>query len=334
MIANNSQVSRPITAGWVFDLEDGYQKLLRGPRSHPQPVNALVFELIEEEIDGAMVPLPAVRELEVVLSPGGYYLFFGRELLPEGGRRVLALVSGRRYRLRIRGPVYQTMEFDVPYPMPERRIVPGNPDPWAAFSRSLEPAATYPFPGAAGYRPAEDPLGCGGSITPSATGATRLRGSLLHPDGSGREGATVIVTGRSNEYKVGPDGQWVLWFRPGDTAITGLHTVTITLPDGSNASVAGVCVARGHETSLPATALRGQVLRRGLGVTGATIAIAGFSGTVTTAADGAWWYYFLPNQGNVTNVNVTATLPDGASLSQGTLIRSRGTVVVPSFVFP
>lgn len=327
--------SRAHSAGWIIDLEDAYLRERQGSRAHPRPVDVLIFELVGEDTGGGMVALTPPRELEMIRNHGGYYLFYGREVLPGDRRQALPLVEGRLYRLRVRGLFYQTLEFDVRFPMPERRVVPGAPDPWAAYSQALQAAATYPFPGAPGYRPEDDPLGCGGSLRPAGGGATRLRGGLYRPDGRGLARATITVVGRSNVYTVADDGQWVLWFPPDDPTVTGLHTVTITLPDGGGQIlVPGVCVARGHETSLPATALRGRVMRRGVGVAGAAVAVAGFPDTVTSAATGDWWYYFLPNQADVPVVAVTVTLPDGATQTQNAFIRSRGTAVVPSFVFP
>jgi hypothetical protein len=216
---------------------------------------------------------------------------------------------------------------------PQQRDNPGDPDPWAEFSRLLEPASAYPFPYAARYRPEADMGPCGASVLPTVSGATRLRGGLFHPNGRGWEGSTVEIAGRSNRYTVGPDGQWVLWFDPGDSSLTGLHTITITLPDGTDSSVPDICVVRGRETSLPATALRGYVLRDGIGIEGAEIEVSSFTEPVVTRKDGAWWYYFLPNQ-EEQDVTITASLPGGESLPANTRIKRRGTVVVPSFQFP
>jgi hypothetical protein len=313
-------------AVWIFDLEDGYQKRLQGPAAHPRPFEPLSFELTGQESGGVMADLPWPRELVVITNASGYHLFYGQERLPDDSQRAFTLAPGR-YRIRVRGPYYQPLELTVPLPMPSP-----DPDPWAAFSGELEPAGAYPFPPVARYRPESDPGPCGSAAPPTVSAATRLRGGLFHPDGRGLEGATVEIIGRSNRYTVGADGGWVLWFDPGDAGITGLHTVTITLPGGGDASVAGVCVVRGRETSLPATALRGWVLRDGVGVAGASVAVSGFAETVATRGDGAWWYYFLPNQAE-RDVTVTATLPDGAALPADTRIKSGGTIVVPSFQF-
>jgi hypothetical protein len=325
--------TRTFEAVWIFDLEDAYLKRLCGDNAHPRPLEPLIFELTGQEIGGVMEDLPVPRELVITVNPSGFHLFFGQERLADDWLRAFSLPPGR-YLVRIRSPYYQPLEFSLPLPMPSlRRDDPSDPDPWAEFSRLLEPAGAYPFPSAARYRSEEDPGPCGASVTPSASAATRLRGGLFHSDGRGLKGSMVEIAGRSNTYRVGPDGQWVLWFDPGDDTLTGLHTVIITLPGGADASVPEVCVVRGKETSLPATALRGYVLQNGIGAEGAEIEVSGFAEAVATQADGAWWYYFLPNQAEQ-DITITATLPDGSSQSADTRIISRGTVFVPSFQFP
>lgn len=318
-------------AVWIFDLVDAYLKRLRGPDSHPRPVTPLVFELTAWEAGGLMAPLPGAREpqLAVIANAGGYHLFFGKEQLEDGSQRPLLLDDGT-YRVRISAPGYQPAELAVTLPASD----PADPnaDPWTVFRAELQPASGYPFPRAPRYQD-DEATPCGAGVPPASPAATLLRGGLFHTDGRGWDGATVEIAGRSNTYIVGDDGQWVLWFEPGDDSITGRYTVTFTLPDGATVEAHDVCVVRGRETSLPTTALRGWVLRNGVGLPGATIEVTGYADTVTTRENGSWWYFFLPDEPDQENVRVVATLPDAESMLRMIRIKSRGTVVVPSFTF-
>jgi hypothetical protein len=317
-------------AVWIFDLVDAYLKRLHGPDSHPRPVMPLVFELTGRKVGGATMPLPGgYEQLVMIANASGYHLFFGREQLDDRSQRLLLLEDGV-YSVRISGPGYQPVELDVT--LPARDLDDPTSDPWKVFRIELEPASGYPFHHARRYRD-DGGTPCGDGVPPAPAAATLLRGSLFHTDGRGWKGATVEIAGRSNTYTIGDDGQWVLWFAVGDDGITGRHTVTFTLPDATVSEAHNVCVVRGRETSLPATALRGWVLRNGVGVPGATIEVTGYAKTVTTREDGSWWYFFLPNELDQENVRVVSTLPDGESMLRMTRIRSRGTVVVPSFTF-
>ncbi len=67
---------------------------------------------------------------------------------------------------------------------------------------------------------------------------------------------------------------------------------------------------------------------------GATVAVGARQETTTSGDDGRWSYYFALNQ-PAEIVDVTATLPNGASQTQsGIEIRRRATVLVPTFAFP
>ena len=72
----------------------------------------------------------------------------------------------------------------------------------------------------------------------------------------------------------------------------------------------------------------------GLAVQGAQVTVGGFPNAARTDLNGAWSYYFLPDQADV-EVAVTATLPDGTIATQDAIqVQRRGTVVVPTFNFP
>jgi hypothetical protein len=133
-------------------------------------------------------------------------------------------------------------------------------------------------------------------------------------------------------YITDTTGQWVLPF--GDsTQPIGAVTVRVTLPDGTTVDAANVCVARGRETRLGVTALGGAVQRAGRGVAGAVITVAGHPGQTVSREGGAWTYYFGPGPAPAA-VDVTATLPDGASKTQTNVaVTPRATAPGPLFQF-
>jgi hypothetical protein len=325
--------TRTFQAVWIFDLVDGYLKELHGSQAHPRPGSHLFFDVVgKADENGDIVPLPVTRRLVTTVNRSGYHLWFGEERLHDGARRRLVLEPGC-YDVRVRSFLYQELPLKVALPMPDGQpTAPSPPDRCLDFEGVLSPSSQYPFPAAACYRAEDDGGVCGASARPVVAGATRLRGVLLTPSGQGMQRAEVKVDGTSNTYRVGADGQWVLWFPPDDASITGLHTVSIKPLEGPPLTVDAVCVVHGHETSLPATALRGHVLVNGRGAPGTEVSLAGFAETVKTQSDGSWWYYFLPNQQEETIV-ITVTLPDGRRLSEEETVKSRRTVVVPSFRF-
>jgi hypothetical protein len=80
--------------------------------------------------------------------------------------------------------------------------------------------------------------------------------------------------------------------------------------------------------------LRGWVVARGHGIKGATVQVQAHPSQTRTLADGSWFYYFGLDQSTPDNVNVTAVLPDGRTLTQNQTIKPRATVIVPRFEFP
>jgi hypothetical protein len=71
----------------------------------------------------------------------------------------------------------------------------------------------------------------------------------------------------------------------------------------------------------------------GVPIAGATVSVGGQPGSTRSQMDGGWFYFFRPDQ-TATAVTVTATLPDGRSLSRGGVpVQPRSTVVVQSFRF-
>jgi hypothetical protein len=209
-------------------------------------------------------------------------------------------------------------------------------DPFTPIAVDLIPGRAYPFPSSAPFSLQDASDGCPSEPPPGLKGLTLLRGMLYSPEGQGLAGATVQVEERSNIYTVGADGQWVLWFRESldePEELTGLQTVRFDLPDSSTMMIPNVCVVRGRATYLPVTALRGWVRRDGLAVPGAQVTVGGFPSATQTDLNGAWNYYFRPDQADA-EVSVTATLLDGTNATQDPIqVRRRGTVVVPAFNF-
>jgi hypothetical protein len=339
---------RTLAATLIFNLEDSYLRERLGPRAHPRPYEPLRFWLVAREAPGPREVYSAPRELVITRNPSGYHLFFGHEWLAHGSRKQrrthhMELAPGT-YRVRVTSPLYQTEEQSVVLPLPNLNARdPGNPDPalrdpLAQYTFALRPGYAYPFPDTYPIR-LDDPDICPDAPPPGRRGPTLLYGSLYTPDGRGITGATVRVDGSPAMYQTDASGQWVLWFREPQAndpnpAPTGPVTVHVTMPDSSVVDVPNVCVVRGCSTSLGQAALRGWVLRQGISVGGATIAVSGQQATITSRPDGGWAYYFGLNQPDAV-VSVTATLPDGASQTQnGIEVRHRATVMVPTFVFP
>jgi|GEM_PF-2660272 len=345
---------RTLAATLIFNLEDSYARERLGPRAHPRPYEPLRFFLVARLSPGPREDYTPPRELAITRNPSGYHLFFGEELLPSNSRNRLAgrsratrrldLAPGT-YLVRVTSPLYQTEERPVVVPMPNLNASdPSSPDPAlrdpvAQYTFAMRPSYVYPFPDRYPLR-VDDPDDCP-DAPPGRHGPTLLAGSLRTTDGRGLADATVRVQNLTESYRTDASGQWVLWFPDPppnglDPLASGPVTVRFTLPGEPprDVDVAGVCVVRGCSTSLAQAALRGWVLRQGIGVVGATIAVTGRQETSTTGADGGWTYCFDLNQPGET-VDVTASLPNGASQTRsGIEIRRRATVLVPTFTFP
>lgn len=353
---------RRLVATLILNTEDSFLRARLGPRAHPRPYEPLRFWLV-----GKVAPEPSEafgppREMVITRNPSGYHLFFGEEWLSndvaargsramgrEGGqraRRRMALTPGT-YLVRVTSPLYQDEQRPVVLPVPNLNLRDsGSPDPalrdpLAPYTFMLRPSYAYPFPDRYPVR-VDDPDECPEAM-PGRLGPTLLFGGLYTPEGRGLEGASVQVPTLTERYRIGADGQWVLWFpeppRNGnDPLLLGPPTVRFTLPGPAavDVDVPGVCVVRGCTTSLNQTALRGWVLQQGIGVSGATVAVAGQESTVRTDAQGGWRYYFDLNQPTSnTVVSISVTLPDGSSRSRDNIgVRRRATVTVPSFTFP
>jgi hypothetical protein len=253
------------------------------------------------------VDLDEDLELDVVHNAAGFGLFYGNAG-PAGADTPRRLDDGTYVVRVLAGGVYQPVE------RPD--IVLPTPSP--AYGFDLDPGYAYPFPS--------------GAASAHGAAPTLLRGGLQAPDATGIAGARVEVAGTTRAYTTDEAGQWVLVFPEGQAS--GPVTVRIELPDGTVINATGVPVVAGRDSVLSQTALRGTVMTTdGVPIAGATVSVGGQPGSTRSQMDGGWFYFFRPDQ-TATAVTVTATLPDGRSLSRGGVpVQPRSTVVVQSFRF-
>ena len=114
-------------------------------------------------------------------------------------------------------------------------------------------------------------------------------------------------------------------------------TVRVRHPNGGPVvNIANVPVTLGRENAVPNTALRGQVIRAGGRPLGGVVITTSANALASrTRDDGRWTLYFDPNQVGVINVAVTATAPDGSTVTlNGVAIKQGATVVVPTLHLP
>jgi hypothetical protein len=304
---------RRLGATLIFDLKDQFAEQRRTRGLFPRPFEPIrFFATAKGTGPNRRVFTPAI-ELLVRRNGGGYHIF--HNLVKQADGTILkGSLTDDVYDLRIEGSLYQPVEkTNVTLPTGNRAVV-----------LDLLPAYTYPFP--------MDLKHTGGR------GFALLRGSLHSIDGRGLANATVSVEGVNSTYRTNESGQWVLVFP--DSVFsneTKVVKVKVTPPAGPALDVPDVELAKGAERALGETALRGWVVRDGIGVVGATVEVQGRPGQTTTAIDGSWFYYFDLNQAHpsTSSVDVTAKLPDGSAKTQNSQqVRSRATVVVPPFRFP
>jgi hypothetical protein len=280
---------RRIAADFVLDLVDGFA-LQRGLLGEvPRPFGWVRVLLLSLTPNGeARQVFQPPLELDLVRNTSGHYLFFGRVFRPGYPARRLPLPAGT-YELQIKSQFYQP--FDLSADLPTALQSPNLPQV------ELAPNDNYPF----------------------LDGTTLLRGSVVRTDGTGVAGATVSLSvAGSGDYQTDGSGQWTLAVPvtlpdpPPKTPPTVLLTVTYKTSGGPDQLAKNVAAVYGKQTSLAATALRGQVLSDGVGVAGASVAVSSFATTVPTQVDGSWAYFFGIDQPDAV-VDVTITLPDGRS---------------------
>jgi hypothetical protein len=312
---------RRLTATLIFDLKDQFATI-RGTRgAFPRPFEPIRFFATAQGSGMNRREFETPLELVVSRNGGGYHVFRNLFKRPDGTKGTLLSDT---YDLRVEGSFYQRAErANVTLPSGDQAV---------AFD--LLPAYSYPFP--------RDRKPTGGR------GYALLRGSLHGKEGKPIAKAEVSVVGANSVYVTDESGQWVLVFRDSFFAAnqtTKTVTVLITPSGGPAMNVLNASVDKGSERTLAETALRGWVLRGGIGVSGATVTVQGRPGSARTGADGSWFYYFGfddPLSDPTVNppnapfpVNVTAQLPDGSTQTQNNqLVRSRATVIVSPFRFP
>ncbi len=325
----------------VLDVEDAYARDLGIHGRHPRPIGQVRFSLVGRMVAGVRQDFDEPLELVAVRNPSGYQLFFDTVRRP-GGQTQRADFADGTYVLHVETPdtrFYQHVDrTDLTLPMAR-----GN-----TFRIDLLPGYGYPFPEPGTFR--------------TGHGAGLIRGSFVNSGGQGvAEGVVSIapqpqirVPGAPPSTRpwlfgrclVDGSGQFVLvvpdsseYPSPQPDLPTG-GAVDVQFTDGGvSTTVAGVPFVLGAETTLQQTALRGSVLRRGAGVANASVQVQGEATAATTLADGSWIYYFGLNQPGLppatVPLNVTATLPDGTSLTVVAFaVQPRATSWVPAFRFP
>jgi hypothetical protein len=331
---------RSLQALLILSLEDVFARARLAPDAHPRPFEPLQFFLTQQQAGGSVTRFDPPVPLKMSRNASGYHLFFGREKAindprhpgrtdPAQAGRLLRLPVGRcTLSLRITSPLYQTVEASFNLPITDANL----PDGMKNYSVDLEPSYRYPFPATLtlGQVAAGD---CTGNKIVARRGPTLLRGVLLDTGGNGIPDAQVQVTGRSNIYRTDGTGQWVLWFR--DSQVTGPVTAHFDRVGNPPTSfdVHDVCIARGCETALHQTALRGWVRQGSRGIPGASITVTNRPGTALTGLDGGWTYAFPFSQASG-QVKVQASLPDGRSQTKDVNVVSRATRIVDTFQFP
>lgn len=302
-----------LTATWIFDLEDSFARQLGTRGRHPRPLEPLRFWLVDQQLAPGTPGLPLPIELAVVVNASGYHTFFDDVVLAGGVRRQIGLPAGK-YAVRVTSPYYQAATLaGIAVPMPNPLVANPQLAPAPPFHFDLQPGASYPFAGADPLRVADLPSPCAAGAGVEGTGPTLLRGVLFGVDGRPISGATVTATLGGSDFHAETDehGQWLLAFGPAQA--TGTAAIVIAPPSGPALNLAGVCVVRGRQVTVPNTSLRGSVWQSRTPVANATVQVVDLPAKVTTDSTGAWSYVFALDQEPPKKAAVTATLPGGAS---------------------
>ncbi|MCI0584197.1 MAG: hypothetical protein L0227_15155 [Chloroflexi bacterium] len=326
--------TRTWTATLILDAEDAFARSRGFAGPHPRPIGGVRFRVVAEMVAGGRRALAEPLELKVTTNDSGYRIFRGEVATSDGSLRAGLLGPGR-YEVRADTDFYQPLEVDIDLPAPPR--VPAFVD--------LQPDHRYPFREVNRLAVPADPtaFACGSSSVDRAFGPTLLRGTLHNADATPIDGAIVEaeatpIAGATEKVfqwaKTDTAGQWVLWFP--DTQVTGRQTVRFVLAEGAPPiDVPDVCIARGYETRLGETAIRGDV-RRGDGapIADARIRVSGHPPEVRSRSDGGWSYYFALDQAAET-VTVSAELPGGPTLQRPNVaVAPHEMNDVPTFQFP
>jgi hypothetical protein len=293
----------------------------------PRPLSGLRFFLVHPQgedagVAGLASPLPSALEMQTVVNPSGFSLFFGNVIQHDRtnrdptNRRVDA--AGWPWTIRVMSDGYQVLEID---PETVRNALSTG----SHLPVPLVPGPAYPFP-----------------VEPSGHPGGRLRGTLRQADGSAVMGARVEVlddAGNAQRLPVitGADGQWVaaLPVLPS----TPIKAVRFTYPDGQQREVSGVPVVRGRENNLSQAGLRGSVRMKKAAVANAVVRVSTGNSVgsgeeqVLTGNDGTWVCYLdIAVAGGP--VKVTAQLPGSRTTrSAQVTVQRNGTVTVSAFDF-
>ncbi len=304
---------RRLSATLVFDLTDAFatDRGTRGP--FPRPFEPIRFFATARIVGLNREEFKEPLELITKRNGSGYHIFHNMIKNADGTVIKRALADGQ-YELRVESSFYQPVNLPVV----------DVPRPTSAESLNLLPSYNYPFP--------LDLKPTGGR------GFALLRGSLHTRNAEPVANANVAAVGANHDCTTDETGQWVLVFPDSFFPVnqtTANVTVVVTLATGPVLNVTNVDVEKGAERGLGETALRGWVLRGGIGVAGAIVEVQGHPDLTRTAADGSWFYYFGLDHSSNNPVDVTAVLPDGSTLTQNNQqVRPRATAIVPPFQFP
>jgi hypothetical protein len=330
---------------------DGLARALRVLGTVPPPLGRIECQIVRQTAPIARTFTPPLI-LSTFRNSTGFVIADGtyaREGEP-GERRPL---GDGIYKLRVRGEYYRDSdEFDLAWPLPlQQHRIPLN-QPNTADNIALLPGPAYPLP----------------DVTTSRfqLGPTILRGSLYTASGDPLRDVVVEVLNLT-PFLAPPElpplaaadwpflatatnarGDWALvlpsrrYYDAAPEITPGINppalerTFAIRIhysPTPFDVNEPNVELASDH--GVRNTALRGQVVGPGgRPIAGAQISTTVSAATSVTRANGTWFLYFDLDQPDVNSVTVTATTPDGATLSASSVdVRNRATVFVPTFHF-
>lgn len=336
LVGRYRAVHRPQFALAAVDVL-GQALAARGPLATPTcPIACLIVEQLTPVARAFDPPLA----LELRQSPNGTLVIDGRYRIGDGPVRDLLLPDGL-YDAELRGDHYIPESFALTWPPVALRTPLGAGG--LPVDVTLLPSSAYPYPDL--------------STLPFNLGPTLLRGSVFTSDGEPVVNAVVRVIGLPPltpalpawpfvETRSGERGDWAVLLPdrrrigfPGETTPQPPVPMTIRIEHpnaGPVVDILGVPVTLGRDNAVPNTALRGTVARSGGHPLDGVAITTSVNGLVSRArADGSWTLYFDPNQPDVANLAVTATAPDGSTVTlNGVAIRNRATVVVPTLHLP
>jgi hypothetical protein len=272
-------------------------------------------------------PAPAVFarrfECATTIARSGCLLVSG-DVASEGQRGTRTLPPGR-YGFRLESEYYQTVEFVRDWPPPAVRVPADDID--------LLPGPGYPFPSL--------------DVPQGRLGVTLFRGTVVSAAGAGIENATVKLTAPAlpdphffgfTNCSTDARGEWVLAVidkrdPKGSVPQADYANARVHVTEPSASYDVDVPANAGKENSLPQTALRGLVLRPNRSpFPDVQITTSVRAGESVTRSDGQWFFYFELRQASVA-VTITATAPDGRTVSTNAAITAMRTNAVPAIQF-